>query len=189
LTIKATPPVSRREAGPYLPYSTTGHAFVELDRDPDDPAERPVAWGFYAEWEGTPDPPAGEVFLTGIGLPVPGEVRRDTGAAWAARRDHEIDGAAFQRAVAEVAEWQQERPDYQLFDRSCIHFVRAVAGQAGVTVPDLPGVDEPSDLVRHLLQTGGEREPHLQAREEARRRALEEAERRRGPGPPFIGKL
>ena len=160
LTVKAEPPYTE-EDDPYHPLTTTGHAYLELKHDQED---QPIARGFYPEWIHASPNDKSLALETFFGLDVPGEVRNDRNHAWTVRQDYEIDIDAYARALGRAEGLRALPPDYNLYSYNCVHFVEEIAQAAGVSLPNLPGIEEPIDLARRLSREGGELEPHGEVR-------------------------
>ena len=131
------------------PGTSTGHAFVTME----DAQGVKRGWGLYPAYV-----ECGRRMLTDgealhiLAWNVPGEVCNDVNHEDDAKVDYQINAAAYQRAATYADRKQASPPPYDFFFHSCVHFAREVAEVAGVTVPDLPGVDEPEDLAAHLRE-------------------------------------
>jgi len=130
--------------------SSTGHAYITLEDD----QNRRQSWGFYAACAGGPLGAQactnGEILRMLVG--VPSVIRSDNGSTFDDSIRYLITEDRYRTALSLVQSLRGSPPAYNLINYACVHFVQQIARSAGISIPNLPGIDEPADLSRYIRQ-------------------------------------
>ena len=128
--------------------STTGHAYITLE----DEQNRRQSWGFYAVCAAGPLGAEActnaEILHMLVG--APSVVRSDSGTTFDDSIRYPITEDRYRTALSLVRYRRRTPPAYNLISYACVHFVQDIARCAGISIPNLPGIDEPADLSRYI---------------------------------------
>jgi len=128
--------------------SNTGHAFVTAQ----DAGGRKHGWGLYPACTkcGGRACDTGELMAMATGVDIAGEVCGDVYHNYDQRVSYRIATAEYGQVKQKADDAMSSPPDYDLLSYNCVDFVRTLAAEAGVAVPDFPGVDEPLEMANHI---------------------------------------
>ncbi len=128
--------------------SNTGHAFVILE----DAQGVKNGRGLYPGCTkcGNRTCGDGDLMKMAVGIDIPGEVCGDMNHDYDKSVAYQIGTAEYDKAKKKADDTMSSPPDYDLLSYNCVDYVRTIAAEAGVAVPDFPGVDEPVEMADHL---------------------------------------
>lgn len=128
--------------------SNTGHAFVTAQ----DANGKKHGWGLYPACTkcGGRACNTAELMAMATGVDIAGEVCGDVHHNYDQRVSYRIGTAEYDLVKQKADDAMSNPPDYDLLSYNCVDFVRTLAAEAGVAVPDFPGVDEPLEMANHI---------------------------------------
>lgn len=129
-------------------HSNTGHAFVILE----DANGVKNGRGLYPGCTkcGNQTCGDGDLMKMAVGIDIPGEVCGDLYHDYDKSVEYRIGAGEYGKAKTKADDTLSSPPDYDLLSYNCVDYVRALAAEAGVAVPDFPGVDEPVEMAGHI---------------------------------------